>query len=283
MVVYLNGAFVELSEAKLSVNDRGFLYGDGVFETIRAYDGVPFRLREHLLRLLNSCRTLGLAVNVESMPGIVERLLKLNALRDAYVRITVTGGMHRGKLTARSGESTVAVLCRKLEPPPNRWYERGVEAVFASIRVAPDFRRHKAISYLASLIAKNESRRRGAHEAILLNTRGDVAEGSTTNVFVLRNKQLITPPLDCGALPGITRAVVMELAPSRAIPLKIERLRPEELMRADEVFLTNSLVELLPVVRIEGRAIGEGTPGEVYGTLLRAYREKVAEEKGGTR
>jgi len=275
MVVFLNGSFIEEAEAKVSVFDRGLLYGDGLFETVRVYRRTPFRLREHLLRLREGARFLKIPIDVEIMPGVVDELLSRNALDEGYLRITLTRGDHTGKLDLESSGSTLLAVVTKLRPIPDAIYSEGVEAIFASGRVSPYLGRLKKVSFLPYLVAKDEARLRGAFEAILRNAAAEVVEGATSNVFALVGDKLLSPGVAAGALPGIARATVIELAHEEGISFSEGSLTGKELLAASEVFLTNSMIELVPVVRMEGRPIHDGRPGRIYQLLRRRYRERV--------
>lgn len=281
--VYLNGKFVERDAATVSAFDRGFLYGDGLFETVRAYDGVPFALAEHLDRMAASAAFLGIpfpgnAVLAEAVGKLIDR----NGLADAYVRITLTRGEHTGALAPDpSTRPTLLVEARALQPYPADLYRHGADVVIASHRheSGSPLRAHKTSNYLTSILAKREATELGALEAILLDPAGIVCECATSNLFCVNGGVLHTPPLDLNILPGVTRRTVMDLAREAGIDVREERFNAELLRSASEVFLTNSLMELLPV-----RSIAEvgrfAIPAETYGALHAAYRELVRSAVG---
>jgi branched-chain amino acid aminotransferase len=287
--VYLNGEFLPRDAARISPFDRGFLYGDGLFETVRAYAGRPFRLDAHLDRLAASAEALTIpAPDRAKLTGVVDELIRRNNLADAVVRIALSRGEHAGRLWPTApAETTLLVEARPLRPYPTELYERGADCLVASVPhdAASGLRRHKTANYLPSILAKREAVEREADEAILLDPAGDVAEGATSNVFCVRHGRLMTPPLDLNILPGVTRATVIGLARDAGLNVAEARFGLPALATADEVFLTNSLMELLPVRRIffcDGRSCIEAEdhtlapcPGPVTRRLAERYRENV--------
>jgi len=278
---YLNGEIVSREDATVSAFDRGFLYGDGLFETIRAYDGSPFLLREHVARLARSASALGIRPpDAALVAEAVAQLITLNQLSDAYVRITLSRGIHAGALAPDTPpEPTLLIEARKLSPYPNELYEQGATAVVSSLThdSASPLRRHKTTSYLLSILARREAKERGADEALLVDAARHVAEGATSNVFAVRDGRLLTPPLEMNILPGITRAVVLGLAKEAGLPTEERRFTADELGSADEAFLTNSLMELLPLRSVDGRAMASA-PGDVTRALATAYKRRVTEK-----
>jgi len=286
LLINLNGQFLSADAPAVSALDRGFLYGDGLFETLRAYGGAPFLLDEHLARLNASAAELRISDGLDTrlIAHNLGELLRLNALdaADAYIRITLTRGAHLGRLELEpTARPTVSIAARPLRALPPAFYELGISAIIASIRQNADspLPRHKTLNYLGNLLAKTEAHDREAHEAILLNTRGEVAEAASSNLFLVRGGRLLTPPLASNILPGITRAEVLHLAGQAGIPVGEQPILPAELQAADEVFLTNSIAELLPVRSIDGRAVGSGEPGPVTRTLHAAYCRRVEESR----
>jgi len=205
--IYLNGDFVSREEAKISVFDRGFLYGDGLFETMRAYSGRVFMLDEHLSRLFNSLDKLRIPLkkDKEDLKSAIDRLIKLNRLSDAYIRLTVSRGPHRGTLTFNdSYDPTVVIMAKEISPYPPEYYTQGVKVIISDIRqnsFSP-LSQHKSLSYLNNILAKEEARIKGAFEAILLNSEGGVAEGATSNVFTVKSERIFTPPYPAIFCPG---------------------------------------------------------------------------------
>jgi len=277
--VCLNGDIVDREAAKVSAFDRSFLYGDGLFETTRAYNGVPFMLTEHLERMASSAKALDIAMpDADETAATIKRLIELNELADAYVRITLSRGTYTGKLAPdKPREPTLLVEARELHPYPAEMYGRGANVIISSSvhNSASAISRHKTTSYLASILAKREAKERGADEAILLDHTGHVAEGATSNVFCVRGGRLLTPPLEMNILPGITRQTVIKLAREAGIEVDEAPFRAAALQSADEVFLTNSLMEVMPVGSVDGGEPGR-VPGPVAAALANAYEDLVA-------
>jgi len=278
--VSVNGRLLPADAPAVGVSDRGLLYGDGLFETLRAYDAAPFLLEEHLERLSASAAELRIcdSLEAEAIGRDVAELLRANGLRDAYIRITLTRGAHTGRLELEpAARPTVCIVARPLRPLPPRLYDEGMTAIIASVRQNADspLPRHKTLNYLANLVARTEAREQGADEAILLNTRGEVAEAASSNLFLLSGGRLITPSLEANILPGITRRVVLRLAEAAGCATEERTVGPDELGRADEVFLTNSIVGIVPVRAIDGRPVGSGAPGPTTRKLHAAYRGEV--------
>jgi len=277
--VYVNGEVVEREAATVSAFDRSFLYGDGLFETVRAYGGVPFLMAEHIDRLADSASALGIPMPArDALAGAAARLIELNGLGDAYLRITLSRGTHAGALAPDGPmEPALVIEARELRPCPSGLYERGAKVAVSSLThdSASPVRRHKTTSYIASILAKREAKERGADEAVLLDAAGRVAEGATSNVFCVRGGRLATPPLDLNILPGVTRAAVIALGRTAGHAIDEAAFGLAELKYADEVFLTNSLMEVMPVRSVEGREI-PNAPGPVTRLLRRAYGELAA-------
>ncbi len=278
-LVYLNGKLVPLDQAKISVRDYGFFYGYGLFETVRAYHGHPFRLDEHLERLAAGAARLDIAVDTIELKEAVVATIKANRLREARIRLVVSIGA--GGLTPApipTGPPTVLVLASQYQPHPEEVYQRGFRAVISSL---PVFSRSplaglKTANYLPNLLARREAKEAGADEAIRLNERGLVVEASLSNVFLVRDGALLTPGLDSGPLPGITRRLVLELAVTLGIKATEADITPEELLSADEAFLTGSLLEIMPLTVLDNKPIGAGQPGPVTRQLMAAYHQLVA-------
>ena len=278
-IVYLNGRLVDENRAVVSALDRGLLYGDGLFETMRAYAGRVFRLEAHRERRARAARALRIPIEVDA--SAAERALQANRLEDAYVRITVTRGIHGGDLGLDTGAPpTLLVQARKFHSYPKTLYARGMALSLAdAVRPTRSLvGRHKTLNYLENLLARDAAKRGGADETLFLDERGFVAECSASNIFFVRRGALLTPDASMNILPGITRAVVIELARAAGIRVKEGRFRLAELKRADEAFLTNSLMELMPVREIAGATIGRGVPGAVTTALAAAYRRLVEAE-----
>ena len=280
MKVYLNGQLVDKEKAVISVFDHGLLYGDGVFEGLRAYNGRVFKLKEHLDRLWNSARAIMLDISItkKAMEEAVLETLKANRLRDAYIRLVVTRGEGDLGLDPRKcPKSTVIIITDKIALYPQELYEKGLSVITSSIRrnipeaLNPCI---KSLNYLNNVLAKAEASRVNAPEAVMLNREGYVAECTGDNIFILKENALITPPTSIGALEGITRNAVMEIARNKLkLLIKEELFTPYHIYVADEVFLTGTAAEVIPVTEIDGRVIGDGKPGKITLRLMKEFRE----------
>jgi len=284
--IHLNGRLVAEGEARISVFDRGFLYGDGVFESMRAVGGGVFRRERHLDRLRRSASGIGLDLPMP-LPGLaaaIGDLLEANRLRDARIRVTLTRGAGRpGEYVEAEGPATVVITAAGFAGLDPALHREGVAVAIPPRRLIPPEALDpaiKSISRLSSVLARREARDRGGFEAILLDGGGNLTEGTASNLFLVRDGRLATPPVPAGGLPGITREAVIEIARAAAIPVAEEPLPARLLQDADEAFLTNTSWEVLPVVRAEGRPIGGGSPGPVARDLLLRYREMLRRECG---
>jgi branched-chain amino acid aminotransferase len=281
MWIYLNTRFVSKEEAKISVFDHGFLYGDGVFETLRAYGGKVLLLSEHIARLEQSAARLHIPMPVKRsrLSAIVAESLELNKLTDAYLRITVSRGHGEiGLDPALCKNPTLVVIAMPFEPYPESFYTDGVSvAVVQTRRNLPEaLPPHvKSLNYLNNILAKMEATALGAYDAVLLNHQGEVTEGTTSNVFVALGGRLLTPASDCGIFAGITRNLVLRLARELEIPTEETRLTAADLPIADECFLTNTTVEVLPVTQVDGQSIGDGRPGKITRQLHASFRDSL--------
>lgn len=282
MIVYLNGDYVPAEEARVSVFDRGFLYGDGIYETLRVYGGRVFRLEEHLSRLERSARMirLSLPLSPAAFAEAIETCLKLNDLSSALVRI----GVSRGEASIPgldpalvAGPATVVIVTRPFEPYPEAMYEAGIRAAVVSVRRTPTEALSpiiKSTNFLNNIMSKMEALEAGADEAIMLNTDGHIAEGTTTNVFWFDGKSLCTPPLEAGILDGVTRSEALTIAQKHLAYRAVEVLRGQDaLEEAEEVFVTSTSYEVMPVTTIDGKPVGTGRPGPVSLGILRKFRE----------
>lgn len=277
--IYLNGDFVKKDDAKVSVYDHGFLYGDGVFEGIRTYDGNVFRLDEHLQRLYNSAKSimLGIPCTKEELTEIITQTLQKNHLRDAYIRLVVSRGVGNLGLDPFTCSSPqVIVIAEQLALYPKSFYEKGIEIMtVASRRSRSDVLnpKIKSLNYLNNILVKIEANLAGVSEALMLNDQGYVAEGSADNIFLVKGNVITTPPGYIGALEGITRNAIIELAQELGYTVKQEPFTRHDVYVADEVFLTGTAVEVIAVVKVDGREIGDGKPGEATNKLLKAFQE----------
>ena len=276
--VYLNGALVPREKATVSPFDRGFLYGYGLFETMRSYGGCVFRLDRHLARLMHSARfLLAAALDPDELRQAIYKTLEANNLSDARIRLTISAGEGERSLEPpKEGMPPIIVVAERLALHP-QLYLKGVRAAIVRLRrnsLSP-LCGIKSTNYLDNLIAHSEAVALGADEAILLNERGFVAECSTSNIFLVVAGKLLTPSEESGILPGITREAVLELARATGVEVVEGEIPVEDLRRADEVFLTTSVREIVPIVSVDGSLIASGKPGEVTKILLAAYRELV--------
>lgn len=280
MKVYINGKFYEKSEAKISVFDHGLLYGDGVFEGIRSYNRLVFKLREHIDRLFESAHTLMLEIPLskEQMIKAVLQTLKANSLKDAYIRLIVTRGEGDLGLDPRkcNGNATIIIITDKIALYPERIYKEGLKLISVpTIRNLPEALNPqiKSLNYLNNILAKIEAVNCGYDEAIMLDSLGYVAECTGDNIFIVKNAHLYTPPQCMGTLRGITRDTVLEIAKKSKISVHEHVLTRHELYISDECFLTGTAAEIVPVVKVDGRTIGTGKPGKITAGLLKKFRE----------
>jgi len=277
-LIYLNGKFVPEEQAMVSVFDHGFLYGDGVFEGIRAYDGRVFRLEDHVRRLFDSAQAIMLKIPIsqEEMGQAILETLRKNNLRDAYIRPIVSRGYgDLGLDPNKCPLPSVIIIAVEWGAMYGDLYEVGLTAVSVSVRrnspdsLPPNI---KSLNYLNNILAKIEANIKGGNEAIILDSRGLVSEGSGDNIFVIKNGEISTPHT-INNLKGITRDAVMELAEIRGNPIKEKELGLFDLYTADEVFVTGTAAEVAPVTKIDGRTIGDGKPGPITKELIAAFRE----------
>jgi len=281
MLVYLDGHFVAREKALVSVFDHGFLYGDGIYETMRAYGGMLFLLKKHLGRLKRSAGaiSLNLPLPLEQIGAALNESLVVNKLLEAYVRLHISRGPGEiGLDPALCIAPTMVIVAKPFHDYPAEYYERGVNVAIVKTR-----RNHplaldpaiKGTNFLNNILAKIEAKKAGAYEGIMLNWEGYVAEGTISNIFMVRKGILFTPHADTGILEGVTRDLVLRLAKRARVPVKEAMLRPKSLLAADECFITNSTMEIMPVTAIDKRPVGNGRPGPVSALLHRAYRKEV--------
>jgi branched-chain amino acid aminotransferase len=283
--IFLNGSFVDSTRAKISVLDRGFLYGDGLFETMRAYSGEVFRLGDHLDRLFRSAKEIGISIpySQKELKSIVNKLIKINMISQGYIRATISKGVSDfGLISKPKSSPTLVIVARVFKPYSPSEYRKGWRAIVVETRQnqASPLSRLKSLNFLNNILARREAELKGADEGIFLNTLGEVCEASTSNIFLVKKGVVITPPEESGLLPGITRKVVLELTSSLGVEAWEKKVFLDDLMVADESFLTNSLIEIMPVVEIDGRALGNGKPGKVTQRIHKAYQELVNRETG---
>ncbi|HJM36991.1 MAG: aminotransferase class IV [Dehalococcoidales bacterium] len=277
-IIYLNGSLMPANQARISALDYGFLYGLGLFETMRAYDGEVFRLDRHLSRLALSAETLGLSTGTLDLRKAIMATLQANKLSNARIRITISAG--EGEMVpdpTSCAEPTVLIVAGYYQPYPEQTYEKGFRAILSSIRRNSQslLSRIKSANYLESILARQEAKVAGVDEALFLNERGLLAEASMSNVFLITDGILRTPGPESGILPGITRETILELAPKLGIKTFEQDILPDELFQAQEAFLTNSLIEVIPLTHINRKPIASGKSGPITQKLLSAYRETV--------
>ena len=280
-IIFMNDRLVPEAEARVSVFDHGLLYGDGVFEGLRSYSGRVFRLQQHLDRLWASARAICLEIPLsqEAVARAVNDTLAANGLSDGYIRLVVTRGSGSlGLDPNRTKNPQVIVIADTISLYPREFYEKGLRIVTAAtqrVQSAALSPRIKSLNYLNNIMAKLEGLQAGCGEALMLNHKGEVAECTADNVFVVRGPRLLTPPPDAGILEGITRNAVMELAVAAGIDCREATLVRHDLYTADECFLTGTAAEVVPVVEIDGRRVGPGTPGPITTRLAADFARLV--------
>ena len=284
MLIYVNGQYYSEEEAKVSVLDHGYLYGDGVFEGIRMYSGCIFKLKEHIDRLYDSARAIMLRIPMEKseMESAIVETVRKNGLSDGYIRVVVSRGVGDLGLDPRKCPNpTVVIIADKIKLYPEELYQNGLSIITVPTRrnipeaLNPQI---KSLNYLNNILAKIEAIHRGYEEALMLNQEGYVAECTGDNIFMLKGRALITPPTSVGVLKGITARTVMEIAIDMGLEVREERFTRYDLYTADEVFLTGTAAEIIPVVRIDDRPIGDGRPGPTTWEIIRRFRKITTED-----
>jgi branched-chain amino acid aminotransferase len=281
MKIWIDGKYYSREEAKISVFDHGLLYGDGVFEGIRAYNGNVFKLKEHIDRLYKSARAIMLAIPLlpEEMIRTVLEAVCENGTKEAYIRLVVTRGVGDLGMNPRlCPKASIILIVGEIQFYPEECYSEGIAIMTSSLRrISPasfDVR-IKSLNYLNNLLAKIEANQAGCLEAVLLNYEGNVTECTGDNIFILANGTLKTPPATDQALEGITRASIMDLAAAAGIPMREASMTQYDLYTAEECFLTGTGAELMPVTKIDGRIIGDGKPGAVTRKIIELFHEEV--------
>lgn len=284
MKIYLDGKFVDKSEAKVSVFDHGLLYGDGIFEGIRLYSGNIFRLEEHLERLEYSAKGLLLKMpwSRREISDATCETCRQNNLRDGYIRLVVTRGVgDLGLSPWLCPAPSIFIIADKINLYPQENYTRGLDIVTVPTRrvnsaaFSPAI---KSLNYLNNILAKIEARQAGVQEAIMLNDQGYVAECTGDNIFIVHKGEIITPSANAGALKGITRGTIFDVAKTIGVPIREDNLTRYDIWNADEAFLTGTAAETVPVVKLDGREIGDGKPGPVFQKVLEDFRRRVVVE-----
>jgi len=287
-LIYIDGEYHPKSQAKISVFDHGLLYGDGVFEGIRAYKGVVFKLKEHIDRLYNSAKAIMLDIPLtkEEMINAVLETLRKNNMQDAYIRLIVTRGVGDLGLDPRKcRKPTIIVIADHITLYSSEAKEKGIKAMIVWIRRNPvDTASHeiKSLNYLNSVLGKIEANIAGFDEAICLDKNGYVSEGIGENLFIVKNEKLITPPSSTGLLVGITREVIMKLAEKLGYAVVERNITPTDLFSADEAFFTGTAAEITPIAEVNRRVIGDGRPGLLTRRLMDAFEKLLGDPNEGT-
>jgi len=276
--IFLNGKIVPDADANVSSADRGFLYGDGIYETLRSYNGKPFKLAEHLKRMRHSAKQLRISFEYTNtdIGKWINELTEKNCSQDAYIRITLSRGTGGGRLQMDDNiEPTTLIQIKQFAPYERKLYDEGMTLTVSDCRRSTScpISRHKSTNLLKSILLKEEANKKAAHETIILNTDGYVAECLVSNIFMVCGGSVITPSLDTNILPGITRSTVLDVCHVNGISASEERFEIDKLVNSDEVFITNSLIEIMPVSRIEDSKIGEIIPGKITQMLMSAYKD----------
>jgi branched-chain amino acid aminotransferase len=281
--VYINGELIPGEEAKVSVFDHGFLYGDGLFETMRAYQRRIFRLEHHLQRLFLSLEYLKFLIpfNFDSLKEAIYKTIEANRLEDAYIRLTVTRG--EGATVpdpATCKAPNLIIITREYVPYSSALYQKGYKGKIVGVKPSPHMPTisMKTLNFLNHIIAKMEAKASGFNEGIMVNTDGFVTEGTVSNIFMIKEGSLFTPAKEVGLLPGVTRQAVLEIAEAKGLKTREAKITVNELLMAEEAFLTNALIEILPLVGVDERPLGKGIPGPLTQELMSAYKELVKGE-----
>ena len=288
LVVYIDGQYYPKSQAKISVYDHGFLYGDGVFEGIREYNGVVFKLKEHIDRLYRSAHAIALNMPLtkEEMTKVVVETLRKNKMKDSYIRLVVSRGVGDLGLDPRKcPKPTVIVITDTISIRAGNAKETGITTMFSWVRRNPvDATSHeiKSLNYLNSVLAKIEANVCGVDEALCLESNGCIAEGVGENVFIVKDGELLTPPTSTGALAGITAEVVTQIAAKLHIKLSVTNLTPFMMFTADEAFFTGTAMEMVPIREVNKRKIGTGKPGPITKKLMAEFQKVIEDPTQGT-
>jgi branched-chain amino acid aminotransferase len=287
--IYIDGEFYPKSQAKISVYDHGFLYGDGVFEGIREYNGVVFKLKEHVDRLYRSAHAIMLQIPLtkEEMVKAVVETLRKNKMKDSYIRLIVSRGIGDLGLDPRKcPKPTIIIITDTINIKAGNAKETGITTMFSWVRRNPvDATTHeiKSLNYLNSILAKIEANACGVDEALCLESNGYIAEGVGENVFIVKNGEILSPPTSTGALAGITADVVVELAAKLGLKLTVTNLTPFMLFTSDEAFFTGTAMEMVPIREVNKRPIGDGKPGPITKKLMVEFQKVIEDPKSGTK
>ncbi len=277
-LIYLNGKFVDEKDAKISVFDHGLLYGDGVFEGLRSYNGKIFKLDEHINRLYKSAKAIFLEIPMkfEELKKTIIETVRKNNLKDSYIRVVVTRGVGDLGLDPRKCKKpTIFIVASKIQLYPESFHEMGIDVITVATRrnlnetVNPSI---KSLNYLNNILAKIEANNAGATEGLILNQFGYVSECTGENVFIVKENDLITPPISAGVLEGVTRKVVMNIGENIGLKIKEENITRYDIYTSDECFLTGTAAEIVPVVSVDKRIIGDGKPGKITLKIREEFR-----------
>ena len=286
MQIFLNGKLIPAKEAVVSVFDHGFLYGDGIYETMRVYDRVVFMLDEHLIRLYRSASLIGLTIplDADSLKRSIHETLVANSLKNAYIRLTVSRGYGPiGLDPDLCPKPTVVIITQEMKDYPRSFYENGISLIIPETRrnfreaINPQI---KSLNFLNNILAKIEAKKKSAYDAIMLNAYGKLTEGTISNIFFCKNGILCTPSLECGILNGITRAVVINLAGRDGLKVEEGEFTKEDLCASEEVFITSTTLEIMPVSKVDDQRY---TVGNITKLLHKAYRKEVRAHVANTR
>lgn len=276
--VWINGQLYSSEDARVSVFDHGLLYGDGVFEGLRSYGGKVFRLHEHVVRLFESAKAIWLEIPLtqQALGDAIDQMVKTNQIEDGYIRVIVTRGVGTLGLDPRKcNDPQVIIIADAIALYPSEYYEKGLEIITVSVNrnhptaLSP---RIKSLNYLNNILAKIEGIQSGCIEALMLNHKGEIAECTGDNIFLVKEGELRTPPLDAGILAGITREAVSEIAEGIGMDVRRVALTKHDVYTADEVFLTGTAAEVVPVVKVDSRSIGDGKPGPITCDLKERFQ-----------
>ncbi|MCH2117840.1 MAG: branched-chain-amino-acid transaminase [Pirellulales bacterium] len=276
--VWINGKLYSSEDARVSVFDHGLLYGDGVFEGLRSYGGKVFRLHEHVVRLFESAKAIWLEIPLtqQALCDAIDQMVKTNEIEDGYIRVIVTRGVGTLGLDPRKcNDPQVIIIADAIALYPSEYYENGLEIITVSVNrnhptaLSP---RIKSLNYLNNILAKIEGIQSGCIEALMLNHKGEIAECTGDNIFLVKQGELRTPPLDAGILAGITREAVSEIAEGIGMDVRRVALTKHDVYTADEVFLTGTAAEVVPVVKVDSRSIGDGKPGPITCDLKERFQ-----------
>lgn len=280
--IWVNGKFYDAEKAKISIFDRGFMYGDGIFETMRSYAGRIFRLDGHLDRLMKSLNIIKIKppCSKKYLKDAIYKSLSVNRLSGAYIKVTVTRGEGRFGISHKDVfVPNIVIVAKDFEGYPDWMFDRGLNAkVIGTQNERSALSKIKSLNYLPYILARFEAKDKGFDEAILTNTKGYITEAATSNIFIIKGNSVITPSIDSGILPGVTRGIVIRIARRLGFKVQERSVSRLELIDADEAFLTNSLAEVLPVTKVDSKRIGTGLVGDTTKLLRISYQKQVIRE-----